>query len=134
MGHRLSAYLADACALIDFYTADPTLPASVRSLLQDNASEVAVAATTVWEIAIKTARGKLSDIRVGAHASLAGMLQAHGFTLLPLDAATAEQAANLPSFHADPFDRALVAVAQRSGRTVLTSDAMVARYGVPVRW
>ena len=93
-------------------------------------AEVAVAATTVWEIAIKTARGKLSDIRVGAHASLAGMLQAHGFTLLAFDAATAEHAANLPPFHADPFDRALVAVAQRSGRTVLTSDAMIARYGV----
>ena len=134
MGHRLSAYLADACALINFYTADPTLPAGVHALLQDNASEVAVAATTVWEIAIKTARGKLSDIRVGAHVSLADMLLAHGFTLLPFDAATAEQAANLPSFHADPFDRALVALAQRSGRTVLTSDAMVARYGVPVRW
>ena len=62
------------------------------------------------------------------------MLQAHGFTLLPLDAATAEHAANLPPFRADPFDRALVAVAQRSGRTVLTSDAVIARYGVPVRW
>jgi PIN domain nuclease of toxin-antitoxin system len=130
----LSPYLADACALIDFYTADPSLPGSLRSLLADNAPEVAVAATTVWEIAIKTARGKLSDIRVGPHASLAGMLQAQGFALLPLDAATAEHAANLPPFHADPFDRALVAAAQRSGRTVLTSDAAIARYGVPVRW
>ena len=81
--------------------------------------EVAVAATTIWEIAIKTARGKLSDIRVGAHASLTGMLQAHGFTLLAIDAATVEQAAHLPPFHADPFDRAVVAAAQRSGRIVL---------------
>ena len=134
MGHRLSPWLADACALIGFYRSAPNFPARIRALIEDDPAEVAVAATTVWEIAIKTARGKLSDIRVGAHASLAAMLQAHGFTLLPLDAATAEQAANLPPFHADPFDRALIAVAQRSGRTVLTSDAMIARYGVPVQW
>jgi PIN domain nuclease of toxin-antitoxin system len=130
----LSRWLADACALVGFYRSAPKFPACVRALMEDDAAEVAVAATTVWEIAIKTARGKLSDIRVGAHASLADMLQAHGFTLLTLDAATAEHAANLPPIHADPFDRALVAVAQRSGRTVLTSDAAIARYGVPVRW
>ena len=60
------------------------------------------------------------------------MLAAHGFTLLPLDTATAEQAADLPPLQADAFDRAPVAVAQRTG--ALTSNAMLARYGVPVRW
>ena len=55
-------------------------------------------------------------------------------TSVPLDAATAEQATGLPPLHADPFDRALIALAQRSGRTVLTSDAMIGRYGVPVWW
>ena len=61
------------------------------------------------------------------------MLAAHGFDLLDLDAATAEQAANLPPLHADPFDRTLVALAQRTGRTVLTSDAMIGRYGGDVQ-
>ncbi len=75
MGHRLTGYLADACALIDFYTADPALPASVRALLEDNASEVAVVATTVWEIAIKIARGKLSDHPGRRPPSPADMLQ-----------------------------------------------------------
>ena len=62
------------------------------------------------------------------------MLGSHGFDLVALDAATAEQAARLPPLHADPFDRALVALAQRTGRTVLTSDAVIGRYGVPVQW
>lgn len=134
MGHRLSRWLADACALIDFYTSDPALPAGVRALLENEPADVAVCATTIWEIGIKTARGRLPDIRVGGYATLAAMLQAHGFDLLPLDPATAEQAAGLPPLHADPFDRALVALAQRSGRTVLTSDAMIGRYGVSVNW
>lgn len=46
---------------------------------------------------------------------------------------SASAAADLPPFHANPSYRAPVALAQRSGRTVLTSDAMVGRYGVPVR-
>lgn len=134
MGHRLSRWLANACASIGFYRSAPDFPAYVRRLLEDQPADIAVGATTVWEIAIKTARGKLPDIRTGGHATLAAMLAAQGFDLLPLDSATAEQAAHLPPLHADPFDRALIALAQRSGRTVLTSDAMIGRYGVPVSW
>jgi PIN domain nuclease of toxin-antitoxin system len=130
----LSRWLADACAVIGFYRSAPAFPSRVRNILENETGDVIIAATTIWEIAIKTARGKLSDIRTGGHATLAGMLQAHGFELQPLDAATAEQAARLPPIHADPFDRALVALAQRSGRTVLTSDAVIGRYGVPVAW
>lgn len=130
----MSRWLADACALIGFYRAAPDFPANVRRLLEDHSTDVAVGAATVWEIAVKTARGKLPDIRTAGHATLAAMLEAQGFELLPLDPATAEQAANLPPLHADPFDRALIALAQRSGRTVLTSDAMIGRYGVRVSW
>ncbi len=73
-------------------------------------------------------------MRSGGHATLAGMLEGRGSDLLPVDAGTTERAAHLPPPHAEPFDRALVALAQRSGRTVLTSDAMIGRYSVPVRW
>lgn len=130
----MTLWLADACALVGFYRAAPTFPTSVRLVLENDTASVAVAATTVWEIAVKVSRGKLSDIRVGNYGSLADMLRGHGFTLLPLEPATAEQAAALPPIHADPFDRALVALAQRTGRTILTSDRVVAGYGVPVSW
>lgn len=134
MGDRLSRWLADACALIGFYRAAPHFPPGLRALIENDTGQIAVAATTVWEIAIKTARGRLPDLRPDGRGSLAEMLDAHGFDLLPFDPAAAEQAAGLPPLHADPFDRALVAIAQRGGRTVLTSDAMIGRYGVPVRW
>jgi PIN domain nuclease of toxin-antitoxin system len=134
VGDRLSLYLADACALIDFYTEEPAFPRGLRRLIEDRTAEIAVAAVTVWEIAIKSAKGKLVDLRAPDQPTLAGMLQAHGYALLPFDHATAEQAANLPPLHGDPFDRALVATAQRTGRTVLTSDAIIGRYGVPILW
>lgn len=135
MGYRrLSSYLADACALIGYRRAAPRFPPAVRLLLQDAPDTVAVLATTVWEIAIKTASGKLADIGDPRYPTLTAMLAAQGYVLLPFDHATAEQAAKLPPLHADPFDRALVAAAQRTGRTVLTSDDSIAQYGVPVRW
>jgi PIN domain nuclease of toxin-antitoxin system len=134
VGDRLSPYLADACALIGFLKAASGFSARVAALLANHPDEIAIAATTVWEIAIKTKRGKLPDLRAPGFATLADMLAAAGYVMLPLDHATAEQAANLPPLHADPFDRALVATAQRTGRTVLTSDRTIARYGVPVSW
>jgi PIN domain nuclease of toxin-antitoxin system len=106
----------------------------VRHILESQPDDVGIAATTVWELAIKTACGKLPDIRIGGHATLSAMLRTQGFDLLPLDPATAEHAAGFPPLHADPFDRALVAVAQRTGRTLLTQDAIMARYGVAVQW
>lgn len=134
MGYRVKLYLADACALIGFHGAAPRFPLDLRSLMDDRPERVAVLATTLWEVGIKTASGKLADLRKPNYPTLNDMLIAQGYELLPLDHATAEQAANLPPFHADPFDRALVAAAQRTGRTVLTNDGMIARYGVPTRW
>lgn len=134
MGARVSLYLADACALIEFYGRRPGFPLSLRSLLEDESGSIAVAATTVWEISIKTALGKLVDIRDPAYPTLTDTLAAAGYAMLTFDHATAEQAANLPRLHADLFDRALVATAQRTGRTVLTSNRIIARYGVPVSW
>lgn len=134
MGYPLSLYLADACALIDFYTKEPNFPAGLRHLIEDSAGSIAVVATTVWETAIKVSRGKLVDLRDPDSPTLADMLQAQGFDLLSFDHPTAGQATGLPPLHGDPFDRALVATAQRTGRTVLTSDRIIARYGVPVLW
>ena len=51
--------------------------------------------------------------------------------LLNLDAATAEQAAHLPPLHADPFDRALIALARRTGHHGADSPtSMIGHYGV----
>ena len=40
---------------------------------------------------------------------------------------------SLPSIHKDPFDRVLVAQATVEGITLLTIDALVAKYPGPIR-
>ncbi len=41
---------------------------------------------------------------------------------------------NLPSLHKNPFDRLLIAQAQAEGATLVTADAILGRYDVPVLW
>jgi len=130
----LTLYIADAVALIDFYTGDPAFPEPLVRLFEDTPETIAVAATTVWEITIKTRLGKLPDLHTDGFPTLAAMLRHHGFEPLAFDDHTAEEAANLPAIHADPFDRALVATARRTNRTILTRDQIMAHYGVPVVW
>jgi PIN domain nuclease of toxin-antitoxin system len=130
----VTRHLADACALVGFYLGRPDFPPGLRALIEDEAGTILVAATTVWEIAIKVAKGGLPDIRDPRHPTLASMFRAQGFGQVPLTPETAELAAGLPPHHRDPFDRALVAEALRTGLPILTDDAMIARYGVAVRW
>ena len=42
--------------------------------------------------------------------------------------------AGLPHFHKDPFDRILVAQALVEGLTLVSKDAQLACYGVPLMW
>lgn len=49
---------------------------------------------------------------------------------LPFASSHAVAVADLPPVHADPFDRALVAVARSEGLTLVTADRVVARYPV----
>ena len=62
------------------------------------------------------------------------MRRHHAFEPLAFDDHTAEEAANLPAIHTDPFDRALIATARRTNRTILTKDQIIAGYSVPVVW
>lgn len=105
-----------------------TLPARVVAHVQ-RADEVRVSAATAWEIAIKTALGKLEmEDRVADIAS------SYGFVEEPIRFEHAELVASLPPHHADPFDRMLVAQATIEGLTIVTKDALVRQYAVRTLW
>ena len=125
MGARVSLYLADACALIEFYGRRPGFPARVRSLLEDEPATVAVAATTVWEMSIKAALGKLT-----VPEGLREELQQQGFTELAVTVDDGLAAGALPRHHDDPFDRVLIAQAARRGLELLTVDRRFGDYDV----
>jgi PIN domain nuclease of toxin-antitoxin system len=108
--------------------ADPDeLRDTTRGMLALGSNEVFVSAASVWEVAIKRALGHLS-----IDGSLVDSVTATGFHLLSIATEHAERAGSLPMLHRDPFDRMLVAQAQVEGLTIVTRDAAIERYEVPV--
>ena len=119
--------LLDANALVWWLADDQTLSAVARAVIADPANEVLVSSATVWELAIKRAAGK-----IGLASDLTSAIEAAGFETLPVTSIDAELAGSLPNHHQDPFDRIVVAQAQRVQAVVVTRDRAFAAYAVDV--
>jgi PIN domain nuclease of toxin-antitoxin system len=107
---------------------DGKLPRGVVRRIQ-RADEVFVSAVTAWEIAIKSALGKMS-----AKGSVASAMADYGFAPLPIEIAHADAVRSLPGHHHDPFDRMLVAQALVEDLVIVSADAAIRRYKVPIAW
>ena len=90
-----------------------------------------VSAASLWEISIKSGLGR-ADFSVDPRLLRRGLLE-HGYAELYVTGVHATAVDLLPPIHKDPFDRLLVAQAQIEGMTLLTMDAIVARYPGPIR-
>ena len=102
-----------------------------RSLIEEPSTEVVFSAASLWEVAVKSGLGR-EDFRVDPRLLRRGLLE-HGYVELPVTGTHAVAIDLLPPIHRDPFDRMLVAQAQVEGITLLTADAVVARYPGPIR-
>ena len=116
--------------LIDSHVAlwwadDPSLLSTpAMEAIADPANVVWLSAASAWELAIKVRGGKL-DIDVLATVT---KLSQNGVRLLGIGLDDAVAAGLLDWDHRDPFDRMLVAQAQRLGLRLATRDAAMARY------
>lgn len=119
--------LLDAHALLWALADDPTLGREAHDAIASPTNDVLVSAAVVWELAIKQALGKLE-----APHDLVSVIEATGFAGLPITLADADAAAGLPPHHRDPFDRMLVAQAQRLGAVVVTRDPALTAYGIDI--
>lgn len=104
------------------------LPRRVVTAIQE-ADEVYVSAVTAWEIAIKSALGKIV-----ARASVGEAISDYGFTALPVTIGHADAVRSLPQHHRDPFDRLLIVQARIEGLSLVSRDPAFAAYDVEVVW
>jgi PIN domain nuclease of toxin-antitoxin system len=95
--------------------------------MSDPNTQLLVSSATVWEAYIKHASGKLPLLD-----DFFDQLAGAGMEELPITFQHARAAGLLPRHHGDPFDRMLVAQAQLEGLTLVTTDARLAAYGVPI--
>jgi PIN domain nuclease of toxin-antitoxin system len=107
---------------------DKRLPREADALIGDPENEVYVSAASIWEVAIKTALGRIS----GDPAVIAAAVPQSGLSELPVTGRHAAQVSKLPMHHRDPFDRLLIAQSLLEPMRLLTGDAALARYGETV--
>lgn len=120
--------LIDSNALLWFVAGDSKrISRALRAQIEAEATTVSVA--SLWEIAIKTALGKLA-----APDDLPAKVEQLGFYLLPVTADHAWQVRRLPLHHRDPFDRLLIAQAQVERLPVFTADSLFDAYDVVAIW
>ena len=117
--------LLDSNALLWWLDNDGPLMLDARELIDDVENEVVVSVASVWELAIKSARGRLS-----VPDNLLALLDAQEVEVLDITAVHAFHAAALPPHHGDPFDRMLIAQAQLGDYAVVTSDRRFVEYGI----
>jgi PIN domain nuclease of toxin-antitoxin system len=110
-------------------TDDARLSPRARDLIGNPENDVFVSTASVWEIAIKhaLARGGPNDMPVSGAEALR-YFQAAGYEMVGIAAANAAAVETLPTLHADPFDRLLIAQALTVPFRLLTHDPRVAGY------
>jgi PIN domain nuclease of toxin-antitoxin system len=123
--------LLDSHVLLWWLEDAPRLGLEARDAVADPSSTVYVSAASAWEIAIKAALGRLRG-RGQVARWLPGAIAHYRFVELPVTVRHAVEVESLPRYHADPFDRLLVAQARVEGLTLVTADAAIRRYDVRV--
>ena len=123
--------LVDTHLLLWAVASSSQLSREARALIEDPANEVYYSAASIWEIAIKSGLRR-EHFRVDVPALLA-VLPRMGFVELPVTGAHAARVVQLANIHRDPFDRLLVAQSIVEPLTLLTNDALLARYWDGIR-
>lgn len=116
--------LVDTHILLWALADDPRLLTRMRVVLE-RAEVRFLSAASVWEIEIKRTLGKL-----WIDGDILDIADRAGFAPLAITWDHAAEVGRLPSHHADPFDRLLIAQARVEGLPILTADRQFAAYDV----
>ena len=112
-------------------SASTRLSHTALALIRDPANVLHFSVASIWEVAIKSARGR-ETFTYDPYTLRQGLLDA-GYIELPVTGAHAAAVSRLPPLHKDPFDRMLVAQAAGEGLLLLTADARLDGYPAPIR-
>lgn len=117
--------LLDTHVLLWWLSSPEKLSREVYKTIATPENEILVSAASAWEIAIKTKSGKLHP-----QYDLQAQIKRNRFTKLNITFSHVTLAGDLPTHHADPFDRVLVAQAICEALVLVTQDSKLSAYDV----
>ena len=123
------AGLLDTHPLLWALSDDERLPRWLRDDIETDPSSFGVSDASFWEIAIKRSTGKLR-----APDDLPQIVSDLGFAQVEVTRTQMWAVRDLPTHHRDPFHRLLLAQARDLGVPIVTGDASLSEYDVPVLW
>jgi PIN domain nuclease of toxin-antitoxin system len=120
--------LLDTHVVLWGYSEPDRISKAALTAFTSTQNECFVSLASLWEIAIKARKGRLSPPN-----DLPEQIQANPqLKLLGITAEHAWRVRQLPRLHGDPFDQLLISQALCEGLTLVTHDRLMANYGVPI--
>lgn len=125
--------LLDTHAFIWLVQDTAQLSAGARALVRNPETEPFVSIASLWEMAIKSNRGRL-DLAHPLPRFVDEGLRVHSIGLLTVGLNHVFRFERLPRVHNDPFDRMIAAQSLAEAIPVVGRDRMLDEYGVDRRW
>jgi PIN domain nuclease of toxin-antitoxin system len=109
------------------------LSAAALAACESMENRLHLSLASVWELQIKMQLGKFA-LRLSLANVLRDQQHKNGLVLEPVTLEDILALSALPALHRDPFDRLIIAQANRGGFRLVTHDPELARYPVAVFW
>jgi PIN domain nuclease of toxin-antitoxin system len=125
-------YLFDTHTLLWYLGNNPSLSDVARNIIETNPNDLFVSMASVWEVAIKISKGKLSFD--GGTEKLVKSINKNNIILLNITPYHIAELEKLPFHHRDPFDRIIIATAIAQNWPLLSKDHRFVSYPVKTLW
>jgi len=120
-------YLLDTHIVLWWLSEPEQIQNKAQKIIRNRENQIFVSSASLWEMAIKKSIG-----RVTLPHNLLETIAIEGFTLLPIMPDECIGVADLPLFHADPFDRMLIMQAKLHDLVIITRDKKILEYPVTI--
>lgn len=124
--------LIDTHILIWYIAGNSSLNPAMTDLLEATENNLSISVASLWEIAIKVAKGKL-DLGIEFH-ELEGILDRLNIQMLPILFGDLNVQRALPFYHTDPFDQLIISQAINQNLVLMSADSAFGNYPVQNIW
>jgi len=117
-----------------WWDSEPTkLSTKVLALCQNQENTLILSVASVWEMQIKSQLGKIK-LNLPLEELIESQHKINSIEILPITLEHILALEGLPSHHKDPFDRLLIAQANKERAVLVSCDSIFAEYPVSLLW